>query len=69
MGATRWSFPEILWYCTRGAMQSVQELEIDRLSEGPYYGRDEVELSRDTLVLHTRCDAERARAGKWKPTD
>ena len=34
MGATRWSFPEILWYCTRGAMQSVQELETDGLVAG-----------------------------------
>ena len=34
MGATRWSFPEILWYCTHGAMQSVQELETDGLVAG-----------------------------------
>ena len=34
MGATRWRFPEILWYCTLGAMQSVQELETDGLVAG-----------------------------------
>ena len=34
MGATRWSFQVILWYCTRGVMQSVQELETDGLVAG-----------------------------------
>ena len=34
MGATRWRFAEILWYCTLGAMQSVQELETDGLVVG-----------------------------------
>ena len=57
MGATRWSFLEILRYCTRGAMQSVQELETgtaEQLEKRLARRRDQARAKRQSETAENR---------------